>query len=69
MNLQLEETKKIFYASGLVVVTGGILSLIYYAYLMPFNANLMPLLVFHMELLFFVKIVKSASFRRLDQHQ
>ena len=39
MNLQLEETKKIFYASGLVVVTGGILSLIYYAYLMPLHVD------------------------------
>ncbi|SVE14684.1 uncharacterized protein METZ01_LOCUS467538, partial [marine metagenome] len=39
MNIQLERTKKIFYASGLVVITGGILSLIYYAYLMPLHVD------------------------------
>ena len=39
MNIQLERTKKIFYASGLVAITGGILSLIYYAYLMPLHVD------------------------------
>ena len=39
MNLQIKTSKKIFYASGLIAIIGGILSLFYYAYLMPLHVD------------------------------
>ena len=39
MNMQLEGAKKVFYASGLIVITGGMLSSFYYAYLMPLHVD------------------------------
>ena len=39
MNIQLEATKKIFYATGLVVIVGGIWSLFYYGYLMELHVD------------------------------
>ena len=39
MNLQIKISKKIFYASGLIAIIGGILSLFYYAYLMPLHVD------------------------------
>jgi hypothetical protein len=39
MDNKLEVAKKIFYASGLLAVTGGIISLLYYAYLMPLHVD------------------------------
>lgn len=39
MNVQLEAAKKIFYATGLITILGGILSLFYYAYLMELHVD------------------------------
>ena len=39
MNTQLESAKKIFYATGLITILGGILSLFYYAYLMELHVD------------------------------
>ena len=39
MNLQIKTSKQIFYASGLIAIIGGILSLFYYAYLMPLHVD------------------------------
>ena len=39
MNTQLEVAKKTFYASGLIAIAGGILSLFYYAYLMELHVD------------------------------
>ena len=39
MNIQLETSKKIFYATGPVAIVGGIWSLFYYAYLMELHVD------------------------------
>ena len=39
MKIELENTKKIFYGSVLLVVAGSILSLLYYSNLMPLHVD------------------------------